>query len=135
MKLEILLLVAALAVLATASASEQLLSVIVAAKNDTKPFARRLPGLFDRLEIRADNSPDDTPPAPDPPLAEVPGWDKDNIAAQPEAYAKSTKGHFATCLLKATDEEAGKAWPDPYKRTPKSAHSPFRPTQRKSWGI
>ncbi|KAH5710570.1 hypothetical protein HBI20_177700 [Parastagonospora nodorum] len=129
MKIKLLFLVAALAALAIASASEHLFSGIVVVKNDTKPTARRVPGLFDRLKIRTDGSPDDTPP-PDPPLEVVNGWDKNDIAAQPEADAKAAKGHFATCLLKATDEEAGKAWPDPYKRTPKSARSPFKPSQQ-----
>lgn len=131
MNIPLLFLVAALAAFDIANAYEQLLSDTVAVKNDTKPPAQRIPGPFEGLEIRADGSPDDTPP-PDPPSEAVPGWDKDDIAAQPEADAKAAKGHFATCLLKATDEEAGKAWPDPYKRTPKSARSPFKPTQRKS---
>jgi hypothetical protein len=49
-----------------------------------------------------------------------------NIAS-PEAWTKfREKGNWLGCMTRATDEEAGKMWPDPLNRTPKSARSQWQ---------
>jgi hypothetical protein len=50
-------------------------------------------------------------------------WDPNQIARDAEATKYQVKGNRLTCLLGATDEGAGNAWPDSLNRTPKSARS------------
>jgi hypothetical protein len=50
-------------------------------------------------------------------------FDANNVATDAMFEKQRAKGHFLGCLLVATDEAAGKGWPDPYGRTPKSAKS------------
>lgn len=44
-----------------------------------------------------------------------------------DKYIKKAKS-MSDCLLKLTNEDAGKAWPDPLGRNPKSARSQFQGT-------
>ena len=55
-------------------------------------------------------------------------WDPNSVATKEEIDKFRDKGNFLACLLDMTDEEAGKAWPDPWGRTPKSASSVFKGT-------
>lgn len=44
--------------------------------------------------------------------------------ARPDEISKfAEKGRFLGCLMDASDASAGKAWPDPYGREPKSART------------
>jgi hypothetical protein len=53
-------------------------------------------------------------------------WNPKNIAS-PEAWTKfREKGNWLGCMTRATDEEAGKMWPDPWNRTSKSARSQWQ---------
>jgi hypothetical protein len=55
-------------------------------------------------------------------------WDPENIAHEEDWEKYVIKGGWLGCLLDATDEDAGKAWPDPLRRTPKSASSQWKGT-------
>lgn len=58
-------------------------------------------------------------------LAQVAGYDSKEFA-NPEEWEKyRVKGAWLGCLMRNTDKEAGKAWPDPLNRTPKSARGPW----------
>jgi hypothetical protein len=50
-------------------------------------------------------------------------WDPNRFISEEDMAGFQAKGSWLTCLLDATDENAGKAWPDPYNRVPKSARS------------
>jgi hypothetical protein len=50
-------------------------------------------------------------------------YDPYNIAPVQVVEQYKIKGSFLGCLLDATDENAGNAWPDPLARTPMSASS------------
>jgi hypothetical protein len=52
-------------------------------------------------------------------------WNPNNLANDQVMATYQRKGHWLGCLLDANDAGAGKAWPDPYGRTPKSARSPW----------
>jgi Ni,Fe-hydrogenase I large subunit len=51
------------------------------------------------------------------------GWDPNKLASEAELDKLQDKGRWMSCLLDGSDEDAGKAWPDPYSRTPPSARS------------
>jgi hypothetical protein len=55
-------------------------------------------------------------------------WDPENLANEADIFKYVTKGRWLGCLLDANDEDAGKAWPDPLGRTPKSASSQWTGT-------
>lgn len=55
-------------------------------------------------------------------------WDPRHLATEEEWNMYRSKGSWLGCLLDATDEAAGKAWPDPYSRVPMSASSPWKGT-------
>jgi hypothetical protein len=55
-------------------------------------------------------------------------YDPNKFASEDEIAKYQPKGAWLSCLLDMTDEEAGKAWPDPLGRTPKSASSQWRGT-------
>jgi hypothetical protein len=55
-------------------------------------------------------------------------WDPNDVATASEWVRFLQRGKWMGCLLPATDEEAGKAWPDPLNRTPKSASSSWHGT-------
>lgn len=55
-------------------------------------------------------------------------YDPNKFASEEEIAKYGPKGAWLGCLLDMTDEEAGKAWPDPLGRTPKSASSQWRGT-------
>jgi hypothetical protein len=50
-------------------------------------------------------------------------YDRNNIAFIQDVGRYAAKGSWLGCLVDATDGDAGKAWPDPWNRTPKSATS------------
>ncbi|KAF2824630.1 hypothetical protein CC86DRAFT_407797 [Ophiobolus disseminans] len=50
-------------------------------------------------------------------------WDPSKIATNELDAVHQGKGGWLGCILDATDENAGKMWPDPLSRTPKSASS------------
>jgi hypothetical protein len=49
--------------------------------------------------------------------------DPNEVASDALFEKHRAKGHWLGYLLDATDEGAGKGWPDPHARTPKSARS------------
>jgi len=53
------------------------------------------------------------------------GWDPNDVADPADYERFRAKGAWLGCLSRATDEEAGNAWPDPLNRTPKSARAPW----------
>jgi hypothetical protein len=56
------------------------------------------------------------------------GWDPHNIADDASWQKFKKKGNMFYCLMDMPDVVAGNKWPDPYKRTPPSASSPWKGT-------
>ncbi|KAH7070647.1 hypothetical protein BKA63DRAFT_493656 [Paraphoma chrysanthemicola] len=84
------------------------------------------------------NSIDDRPsPYPDTVQTAGEKWNPANTASQAEWDRFRQKGNWLGCMTRATDEEAGKMWPDPLNRTPKSARSQWQgdlKTELATWG-
>lgn len=55
-------------------------------------------------------------------------WDPHNIATDDSWQKFNKKGNMFYCLMDMPDDVAGKKWPDPYKRTPPTASSPWKGT-------
>lgn len=55
-------------------------------------------------------------------------WDPNDVAPNEDFVKHQAKGNLLRCLLEMTDEQAGKAWPDPLGQTPKSASSQWKGT-------
>lgn len=72
------------------------------------------------------NCPIGLPPQSSPQTAG--DWDPNNLASDADWIRYRTKGHWLGCLLAGTDAASGAAWPDPYRRNPLSASSPWRGT-------
>lgn len=60
-------------------------------------------------------------------------YDPNIVASAQEVARYTAKGNWLGCLLEATDENAGKAWPDPLGRTPKSASSQWVGTLKSTY--
>jgi len=60
-----------------------------------------------------------------PGTVQTAGWDPNDVADPADYERFRAKGAWLGCLSRATDEEAGIAWPDPLNRTPKSAKAPW----------